>query len=59
MNQIQQERLAVNKSKFSLLFKPSKDLTKKGKYLEYERFAKEKLENLQKELQEKERELLR
>ena len=31
----------------------------KGKYLEYERFAKEKLENLQKELQEKERELLK
>ena len=31
----------------------------KGKYLEYERFAKEKLENLQKELQEKEKELLR
>lgn len=51
--------LSLNKSKFSLLFKPNKELTKKGKYAEYERFAKEKLENLQKELQEKERELLR
>ena len=39
--------------------KPNKDLTKKGKYAEYERFAKEKLENLQKELQEKELELLK
>lgn len=51
--------LSLNKSKFSLLFKPNKELTKKGKYAEYERFAKEKLENLQKELQEKERELLK
>ena len=50
---------SLNKSKFSLLYKPNKDLTKKGKYAEYERFAKEKLENLQKELQEKEKELLR
>ncbi len=51
--------LSLNKSKFSLLYKPNKDLTKKGKYAEYERFAKEKLENLQKELQEKELELLK
>lgn len=51
--------LTLNKSKFQLMFKPSKELSKKGKYLEYERFAKEKLENLQKELQEKERELLK
>lgn len=51
--------LSLNKSKFSLLFKPNKELTKKGKYAEYERFAKEKLENLQKELQEKEMELLK
>jgi ParB/RepB/Spo0J family partition protein len=50
---------SLNKSKFSMMFKPNKDLTKKGKYAEYERFAKEKLENLQKELQEKERELLK
>lgn len=50
---------SLNKSKFSLLYKPNKELTKKGKYAEYERFAKEKLENLQKELQEKEKELLR
>ncbi len=50
---------SLNKSKFSLLYKPNKDLTKKGKYAEYERFAKEKLENLQKELQEKEKELLK
>lgn len=51
--------LTLNKSKFQLMFKPSKELSKKGKYLEYERFAKEKLEALQKELQEKEKELLR
>ncbi len=50
---------SLNKSKFSLLYKPNKELAKKGKYAEYERFAKEKLENLQKELQEKEKELLR
>lgn len=50
---------SLNKSKFSLLYKPNKELTKKGKYAEYERFAKEKLENLQKELQEKEKELLK
>ena len=56
---IPQCELTLNKSKFQLMFKPSKELSKKGKYLEYERFAKEKLENLQKELQEKERELLK
>ena len=50
---------SLNKSKFSLLYKPNKELSKKGKYAEYERFAKEKLENLQKELQEKEKELLK
>lgn len=50
---------SLNKSKFSLLYKPNKELAKKGKYAEYERFAKEKLENLQKELQEKEKELLK
>lgn len=50
---------SLNKSKFSLMFKPNKELSKKGKYAEYERFAKEKLENLQKELQEKEKELLK
>lgn len=56
---IPQCELTLNKSKFQLMFKPSKELSKKGKYLEYERFAKEKLENLQKELQEKEKELLK
>lgn len=56
---IPQCELTLNKSKFQLMFKPSKELSKKGKYIEYERFAKEKLENLQKELQEKERELLK
>ncbi len=56
---IPQCELTLNKSKFQLMFKPNKELSKKGKYLEYERFAKEKLENLQKELQEKERELLK
>lgn len=50
--------LTLNKSKLSFLFRPNKDLTKKGKYLEYERFAKEKLELLQRELQDKEKELL-
>lgn len=51
--------LNLSKTKTSFYFKPSKELTKKGKYNEYERFAKEKLEQLQKELEEKEKELLR
>ncbi len=51
--------LNLSKTKTSFYFKPSKELTKKGKYNEYERFAKEKLEQLQKELEEKEKELLK
>lgn len=51
--------LNLNKTKTSFIFKPSKELTRKGKYIEYERFAKEKLEALQKELEEKEKELLK
>jgi len=53
-----QYELNLNKSKFSLTFKPNKELIKKGKYQELENFAKEKLENLKKELENKEKELL-
>jgi len=53
-----QYELNLNKSKFSLSFKPNKELIKKGKYEELESFAKEKLENLKKELENKEKELL-
>jgi len=53
-----QYELNLNKSKFSLSFKPNKELIKKGKYQELENFAKEKLENLKQELENKEKELL-
>lgn len=50
--------LNLNKLKFSFLFKPNKTLSKSEAFQEYEDFAKEKLELLQKELEEKEKELL-
>jgi len=53
-----QYEVNLNQSKFSLSFKPNKELVKKGKYEELEKFAKEKLENLKKELEKKEKELL-
>jgi len=53
-----QYELNLNKSKFSFFFKPNKELVQKDKYEELEKFAKEKLENLKKELENKEKELL-
>jgi len=53
-----QYEVNLNQNKFSLTFKPNKELIKKGKYEELENFAKEKLENLKQELENKEKELL-